>query len=179
MLGECGFINQQLHRFNMDNQPIDNSIAQTPGLPTPGQLTDFRQLENKDGFYFSITIPGTSAQTAVNFGYIFTARFPIEILRVTEVHETAGTDAGAVTLDVLRVPSGTAIGSGTSILASTFNLKSTAATPVYKQGLNLSSTTRRLKENESLALKTSGTLTALADVCVTIYYQNYGRGSYK
>lgn len=163
----------------MDNQQQDNTITSTPGLPTPGQLTDYKDLENKDGFYFAIIIPGASAQTAANFGYIFTARFPIEILRVTEVHQTAGTDVGAVTLDVLRVPSGTAIGSGTSILASTFDLKSTAATPVYKQGLTLSSSTRRVKENESLALKTSGTLTALADVCVTVYCQNYGKGSYK
>lgn len=162
----------------MQENTQDNLIASTPGLPTPGQLLDYREVENKDGFYFTFSLGGALAQTSANYGFIFTARHPIEILRVVEIHETAGSDLGAVTLDIVKTPSGTAIGSGTSVLASTFNLKSTANTPVSKQGTGLSST-RRLKENESLACKTSGTLTDLAGVCVTIYCQNYGRGSYK
>ncbi len=144
----------------------------------PNQLTDYQTLSNKDGFYFTFRLGGALAQTAANYGYVFTARHPVEILRISEIHETAGTDAGAVTMDVLKVTSGVAIGSGTTILVAAFNLKSTAATLVFKQGVNFTSN-RRLKENESLAFKTSGTLTDLAGVCVTIYFQNYGRGSYK
>jgi len=169
---------EQLGNSNMQFNRPDNSIESTPGLPVPTQLIDYRDIENKDGFYFTFRLGGTNAQTSGNYGYVFTARNPVEILRVAEVHETAGTDAGSVVLDVLKVPSGTAIGSGTSMLASTFDLKSTADTPVIKEGTALSAY-RRLKENESLALKTTGTLTSLAGVCVTIYCQNYGRGSYK
>lgn len=42
--------------------------------------------------------------------------------------ETAGTDVGAVTLAVKKAASGTAIGSGTVLHASTFNAKGAAAT---------------------------------------------------
>jgi hypothetical protein len=140
--------------------------------------TDYKDITNKDGFYFTFRLGGTSAATNANYGYVFTARHPIEILRISEIHETAGSDAGALTLDVLVVPSGTVIGSGTSMLATTFNLKSTANTVVYKEATNLNSH-RRLSENQSLALKVTGTATDLAGVCVTVYCQNYGRGSYK
>ena len=142
------------------------------------ELIEYKDIQNKDGFYFTVSLGGVLAQTAANFGFVFTARHPLEILRICEIHETAGTDAGAVTLDVVKCTSGTAISSGTSILAATFNLKSTANTPINKEGLSLNSY-RRLKENESLALKTTGTLTALAGVCITIYCQNFGKGSYK
>ena len=138
----------------------------------------FEETENKDGFYATWTVAGTSAATAGNYPIFFTARFPCEVLRVTERHETAGSDAGAVTLDVMKVPDATAIASGSSVLASTFNLKSTANTLVSKQGVNLSAN-RQLKENQSLALLTSGTLTALVGVHVTVYLKYLGRGSYR
>ena len=133
-------------------------------------------LENvKYGKYTVHSISGVLAQTATNYGYIFTARHPLEIMRITEVHAVAGTNAGAVTLDIKKVPSGTAIASGTTLLTSTFSLKSTANTPVVKEGYNLS-TNRKLKDNDSIALVSSGTLTDLSDVCITIYYSELNQG---
>lgn len=141
----------------------------------------FQELENKDSFITSITIPGTSATTSGNYGYVLTARLGVEVIGVAEKHETAGSDGGAVTLDVVKVPNGSAISAGTSILASTFNLKSTANTNVYKEGKNLTTTRfgRTLEPNESIGLRTSGTLTAVAGVHVCIYYRPVNQGSYR
>lgn len=149
------------------------------------ETTQFQNLENKDSYLQAITIPGTAAATSTNYGYVFTARtVGLEIIGVSERHETAGTNGGAVTLDVLKVPSGIAIGSGVSVLTAPFNLKSTADTTVYKQGIDLvlGSVTpdgRKLDPFDSIALKTSGTLTAVAGVCVTIYFKWANNGSYR
>lgn len=142
----------------------------------------FEDIQNKDSYIQCITIPGTSAATSTNYGYVLTARqVALEIIGVLEKHETAGSDGGAVTLDVVKVPNGTAISAGTTVLASTFNLKSTANTYVYKQGRDLSTASdiRYLQIGESVALKTSGTLTAVAGVHVCIYYRPAHNGTYR
>jgi len=129
----------------------------------------------KYGKYITHSLFGTTAQTATNYGIIFVARHPIEIMRITETHSTAGSDAGTVTLDVKKAGSGVAIASGVTLLTSTFNLKSTANTPVYKEGKNLS-INRKLKEGDRIGLITSGTLTSLTDVQITIYYSETNQG---
>lgn len=127
------------------------------------------------GKYIEHSIYGADAATAGNYGIFFIVRHPIEIMRITESHAVAGTNAGAVTLNVLKAGSGVAIASGTTLLASTFNLKSTANTPVVKEGVNLSSA-RILKENDRIGLVATGTLTDLSDVCITIYYKEINQG---
>ena len=129
----------------------------------------------KYGKYIIHSIAGALAQTATNYGIIFTARHPIEVLRVTESHAVAGTNAGAVTLNVLKAGSGVAIASGVNLIASTFNLKGTANTPIVKEGVGLASD-RILKENDRIGLVVSGTLTDLSDVCITIYYKEINQG---
>ncbi len=127
------------------------------------------------GKYIAHSIYGATAQTATNYGIIFVARHPIEIMRITETHSTAGSDAGTVTLDVKKAGSGVAIASGVTLLTSTFNLKSTANTPVYKEGQDLSAN-RKLKEGDRIGLVASGTLTSLTDVQITIYYSEINQG---
>lgn len=142
----------------------------------------FEDIQNKDSYIQCVTIPGTSAATSTNYSYVLTAReIALEIIGVSEKHETAGTDGGAVTLDVVKVPNGTAISGGTTILISTFNLKSTANTQVLKRGRALSTVAdiRYLQIGESVALKTSGTLTAVAGVNVCIYFRPAHNGTYK
>jgi hypothetical protein len=129
----------------------------------------------KYGKYITHSVYGTTAQTATNYGIIFTARHPIEVMRITETHAVAGSDAGAVTLDVKKAGSGVAIASGITLLSSTFNLKSTANTPVTKEGINLSND-RILIEGDRIGLVVSGTLTALSDVHITIYYKEINQG---
>src|SRR3990167_11012056 len=56
-----------------------------------------------------------------------------EIVFAAEIHETLGTDGSAVTADIVKVADGTALASGTSLLATTFNLKATVATRQTRQ----------------------------------------------
>ena len=71
----------------------------------------------------------------------------------------AGTDAGAVTAVIRKVPSGTAITSGTALHSSSFNLKGTANT---NQALTLSTTGSNLllAAGDALAVDFTGTLTS-------------------
>lgn len=145
---------------------------------------DFKKITNKDSYFQAVTIFGTQAQTAGNYGYIFTARtYGLEIIGISEKHEVAGTDVGAVTLDVRKVPNGVAIASGTTLLlaGATFNLKATANTTVYKEGKDLSllNDSRIIKPFDSVGVVVSGTLTSLQGVCVTVYYRWANRGSYR
>lgn len=71
----------------------------------------------------------------------------------------AGTDAGAVTAIVRKVPDATAIGSGTALHSGSYNLKGTAST---NQTLTLSTTGSDLllAAGDALALDVTGTLTS-------------------
>lgn len=94
-----------------------------------------------------------------------------EVVEVMESHITAGSDGGAVSLDVIKCDSAEALAAGESVLASVFNLKSTADTPVRKStasGLASTLAVRTIKGGQRLDADFQGTLTALVGVCVTI-----------
>lgn len=112
-------------------------------------------------------VSGTAAATATNYGLFFVADRSYAVISITERHLTAGTDAGAVTLTVEKCPSGTAPDSGSALLATAFDLKGTANTVQYG-ALTLTKLSLRLTKGDSLVLKDAGTLTAVADVCVTV-----------
>lgn len=136
------------------------------------------EIDNKDGFYITINLPGGQAGTTAYYGLFFTAYKPCEILLASEVHAIAGTDGGAVTLDIEKCTGTTAIGSGSSVLASTFDLKSTANTVVRKRGKNLSDE-RQLKPGDRLAIKDTGALTSLQGIQVTLYLKPLAKGDYR
>jgi len=156
---------------------MDNNVQKQLNELKNKKIT-WEQIEFKDGFYLTVSLPGVLSQTTGYYDQFFIARRPMEVLRVSEVHTTAGDDAGAVVLDVEKLTSTTAPGSGTSILTTTFDLKSTANTVVTKEQRNLSSA-RQLKENERLALKDTGVLTSLVGVCVILYCKFLTKGSYR
>lgn len=137
----------------------------------------WEKIDNKDGFYITATV--ITASTAGNFGVIFTALHPCEIMRAYESHTTAGTDAGAVTLNLEKLTSGEALDAGDSVLTTGWNLKSTANTPVEKTSLDLVKANRQLSTGDRLALEDSGVLTALVGVQVTVYFKRLGKGGYK
>jgi hypothetical protein len=123
----------------------------------------------------------TQPQTAANYGIFFIARHPCEVLFISEVHGTAGTDAGAVTLQVEKLTGTTAKGAGTNILATTINLKGTSNTVQTREitGLVRTGGVVSLRKGDRLALKSSGTLTDLKDVQVTVYLKPSGKGDYR
>ena len=136
------------------------------------------EIEEKDGFYITKSLEGALAQTAANYGIIFTALYPSEIMYIVENHNIAGNGVGAVTLSVEKLTGTTALGSGS--LITTFNLKSTANTPVTKSARDFEiGNVRQLGIGDRLAIKTTGTLTALEGVNIVFYIEHLTRGNYK
>jgi type IV secretory pathway VirB10-like protein len=86
---------------------------------------------------------------------------------VRERHATAGNDAGAVTTMLKKVPSGTAAGSGTDMLASGINLKATANTN-QSGTLHATQANYQLAAGDGLACVLTGTPTTLAGMVVEV-----------
>ena len=138
---------------------------------------DFKELQNKDYLVVKENIPGTNAATATNHGVFFIAIFRCELVEVNEVHQTLGTDGGAVTLDIERLQGTEALDAGDALLASTIDLKGTINT-VVTPNLTATKENRILNKGDRLALKDSGVLTSVAGVCVTIKLKPLGKGHY-
>lgn len=139
--------------------------------------TDKIRVTQQEGFLgvtkpVTVRIPDTMAATAANYtAPFFIADRPYEVLWCMERHETKGTGAGAVTVMLKKVPSGTAPASGTDILTTGINLKATNNTNqegTISQARTSSVYNRRLSRGDSLSLVTTGTLTAVAGVTVSV-----------
>ena len=105
---------------------------------------------------------GTLATTV-----FFVAPQACKVTAISEVHSTAGSDGSAVTAVVTKDTSTNAPGAGTSLHASgSFNLKGTANT-VQNAVLSATAATLTLAAGDRLAVKLTGTATALAGAVVT------------
>ncbi len=116
-----------------------------------------------------VKLKGTDAATAGNYGKFFVnaSDKALIVTAVSEVHATAGSDGSAVTLQIERLQGTEALGSGDSLLNSTFNLKGTADT-VQEGTLISDSQLLILSKGDRLALLDTGTLTAVNDLVVSI-----------
>lgn len=126
----------------------------------------FANLATRTELHY-FTIYGTDAATAGNYGTFFIARYPCYVSRFQEVHQTAGTDGGAVTLDLEKLTGTTAPDSGVSVLASALSLKATINT-VQTATLTNTTANRSLAIGDRLCLKDSGVLTSVANVVVLL-----------
>lgn len=100
-------------------------------------------------------------------GCFFIADEACEVVSVRERHQTLGTDGGAVTLMVKKVPSATAKAAGTDILSAGLSLKS--ANDTNQSGtLHGTAANYQLAAGDALALVTTGTLTAVDGVSVHV-----------
>lgn len=115
-----------------------------------------------------VILAGTAPATAGNYGIFYTAPFSCRFLSVNEVHTTAGSDAGAVTVQIEKLISTTAPGSGTVLLSSGINMKGTANTVQYGTLASIQKTNFSLKKSDRLALKLTGTPTAVANAVFTV-----------
>lgn len=120
------------------------------------------------------TLPGITAATATNYGVIFIAPFPCIVVGVTEVHQTLGTDAGAVTLQIEKLISTQAPDAGVALLRNAFNLKGTINT--VQTGVMITTTIGNipyvnLATGDRLCLKDTGVLTSVANLTVVIMLQ--------
>lgn len=151
--------------------PISNKPSEL------GHSVAYEDVVRKGGIVVTVNLFGTDPATAANYDVFFTAPRPVEIMEVWETHRVAGTDGGAVELNLEILDSGEALGSGDEVLKTDFNLKSTINTPVSKSGFDLTST-RVLTAGQRLALKDTGTLTAVAGLSVTVYMKYANRGDF-
>jgi hypothetical protein len=117
--------------------------------------------------YIHHTIQGTDAATATNYGVFWTAPFACFVSGFTEVHQTAGTAGGTVSLTLEKLTGTTAPDSGSDLLNAALSLKATANT--VQTGV-LTQTTSRLSisKGDRLCMKDSGTLTNVANVTVYV-----------
>lgn len=127
---------------------------------------DFRSISKKK-FYIHHTIYGTDAATATNYGVFWIAPFDCTITEVREAHQTAGTDAGAVSLNIEKLTGTQALDAGVATLATAFNLKGTINV-VNTGSLTTTLADLRLSRGDRLAMDDAGTLTAVANVTVII-----------
>ena len=118
-------------------------------------------------YFVTLNMAGTVPATASNYEHFYTATRPLRVIGAVESHRTAGSDGSAVTLDVFKSASGGALNSGATVLATTFNLKSTADTPVAV-GPSATASAARLATGDRLEASDAGTLTAVAGLTLTV-----------
>ena len=123
------------------------------------------QFELSNEQYLVATHYVASSVADVQF---FTAPVKCQVVGIREVHETAGSDGGAVTGTIRRCQGTEAATAGDDLLGTTkINFKGTALT---EQTPALTSTTASLTldAGDRLSLDVTGTTAALAGVIVTV-----------
>lgn len=137
----------------------------------------FEEIDNKDGQTITVNLVDILPQTAANYGTFYTAIIPCEVMLAGERHGTAA--GAAATLQIEKLSSGTAKGSGTNMLTTAFDLQSTANTPVIKNPKDFVSGAFTMKIGDALALKSTGTIAAVKDLQVTLLIKRVGKGDYR
>jgi hypothetical protein len=101
----------------------------------------------------------------------FIAPVACKVVRIDEIHATAGSDGSAVNLQIVKDTGTNAPGAGTDLLTNNtnagFDMKGTANT-VQNGTLVATAGVTTLAAGNRLSADYAGTLTALAGVCVTV-----------
>ena len=113
----------------------------------------------------------TESPTVLSAGYaadsvdkrIFIAPRPYRVLGASLVPDTIGSDVGAVSAMVEKVPDGTDIGSGVEVLSAAFDLKDTVDTEQVGT-LTATSADLSVAAGDAIAIDFTGTLTDAAGV---------------
>jgi len=151
---------------------VVTGLQNSPSLPDHFHNgTDVSRINFKDIYqkkeWVPVTVPGGSAATASNYGVFWIAPYAAYVTNVYEVHQTAGTDGGAVTLNLEKLTGTTAPDSGSTMLSTAFSLKATANT-VQTGTLVTTQATVTVAKGDRLCLKDSGVLTSVANVTMLI-----------
>lgn len=153
------------------NQTVDQfGVSQTPyhthnGADSP--QVSYASLTNRV-IVFPIVLAGSAPATAANYGTFFAAPFACQFVGANEVHQTAGSDGSAVSLQIEKLAGTTASGSGTVLLLGAFDLKGTANTVQTSMLANVAKKTFALAKGDRLGLKLTGTPTSVATLVVTV-----------
>lgn len=161
-------LEQAIQRLKQDANNCPD-ISRESQLTFPLDPRSQRLIEDITIYPISVRLKNTDAATAANYGVFFVAERQYSVLAVAEVHGTAGSDASAVTLQIERLQGTTAPDSGNVILSTAFDLKGTANTVQY--GSLVTTGVTALQRGDRLCLKDAGVMTAVANLCVTVYIQ--------
>lgn len=115
-------------------------------------------------FTVSTRLSGTDPQTASQYERFWIAPAKCVVDSVQASWSVAGSSS---TLQVEKVPSGTAQGSGTNVLTSTISTAGAADTTTSGT-VSTTAATIELAAGDALALVNGGTLTNLTDLSVTV-----------
>lgn len=161
----------QLDTFGRRLKAVEELAAQPTHYHTG---LDSNQISYMDLYqkklWIQHTIVGTAAATNTNYGVFYIVPVACLVTSIKEVHQTAGTDAGAVTLNIEKLTSGVALDSGVNILSADLSLKATINT-VQTGTITGISSSKTLAAGNRLAMKDTGVLTAVANVTVLIELQ--------
>lgn len=113
-----------------------------------------------------LNVPVRAAAEAVD-QYVFIADRAYQLVSSEEIHVTAGNDAGAVTADIVKCTGTTAVSSGTTMITTAFDLKSTAATTVSAT-LSATAANTVLADGDKIGINVTGTPTSYAGGVFTI-----------
>ena len=163
------YIDEQIKQNELLNQYSVNNTSFHTHNGTDSLRVEFGDISNKTQVINHVLF-GASPATTANYSAFMTIPFSCYITGITEVHTTAGSDGSAVTLQIEKLTTTQAPGAGVEILTTGFNLKGTANT-VQTGVLSIYPDRLQLEVGNRLALKLTGTPTAVANLAVTITIQ--------
>jgi len=143
---------------------IARGDASTTATSVAVRLGPLATLRLSEAQFSSFLNTGVASQA------FFIAPAPIQILAVSEVHSTLGTDAGAVTGSVEKLTGTQASGAGAAVVSATANLKG-ANNTVQSLALSATSANLLLAAGDRLGFVLSGTATAVAGLVVTVLFR--------
>lgn len=147
--------------MELTSTPIDESL--NPSDTPIRSQNDYLVLP------YTFWLATSSAATAANYPPIINVGFPMVLLFAYESHGTA--ESGAATLQVDKLTSGQAQGDGVNMLTSGLDLQTTANTPV-KYNPTTTIANARVSPGDRVEIRQpTGSLSAVRDVCVTLYFR--------
>lgn len=124
----------------------------------------FDQESPVKGFTVTTALAGAAPQTAANYGSFWIA--PAKCV-VDSITYSWSANSSSGTVEVEKVPSATAQGSGTNLQSATVSTASGANTNSAAT-LSTTAATLELAAGDRLALEDGGTLTSLTDLVCTV-----------
>lgn len=164
-------MNEELQKLDQEFQWHNHDGTNSKQIP-------FSSIIQKK-LYVPYNVTGAATSSSA-IGVFFIAPFPMTLSGVWESHGTAGTAGGAVTLQIEKLTGTQAAGAGVNMLATAIDLKGAINTVIYypdtfttrflSQDFDATYGTKyvALQGGDRIALKTSGTLTSVADITVLL-----------